>query len=67
MSADSGCMIDLGKASRQDYAGCWIAFIDNQVVAVEKTAKAAFLSAKRNYPKKIAFVTKVPEDSVMLL
>lgn len=65
--SDNGLVIDMSKNKANEYAGYWVAMVENKVIAIEKTAKEAFAKAKQKYPNKVAFVAKVPTESVMLL
>jgi hypothetical protein len=50
-----------------DYVNLWIAVVDDHIVAKGSTATEVFQEAKRQFPKKIPFVMKVPSDTVMVM
>ncbi len=67
MSIDQ-IVMDMGASNeRSEYAGYWIALVDNKVVAKEKGAKAAYTGAKEQHPSKVPFIMQVPAEDVMLL
>jgi hypothetical protein len=50
-----------------DYVNLWIAVVDDQIVAKGASAIEVFQQAKKQHPKKIPFVMKVPSDTVMVM
>lgn len=50
-----------------DYVNCWIAVVDDKIVAHGDSAKEVFIRAKQQYPNKTPFVMKVPSDTVMVM
>ena len=50
-----------------DYVNCWIAVVDDKIIAKGDSAKEVFFKAKKLHPDKIPFVMKVPADTVMLM
>jgi hypothetical protein len=50
-----------------DYVNCWIAVVDDKIIAEGNSAKEVFIKAKHQYPDKIPFVMKVPSDTVMVM
>lgn len=55
-------MPDLGK-----YVGKWIAIVDDKIVSVDDSGRVVFKEARKKYPRKTPFITKVPTNATMLL
>lgn len=53
---------ELGK-----YVNQWIAIVDNKIIAISKDGTEVYQKARDQYPDKIPFIMKVPENKVMLL
>lgn len=56
----------IGKGMEK-YEGRWIGIVDKKIVANGDNAKKVFDEVKKNHPKKVPFVMKIPSDGVMLL
>ncbi|MDG7038668.1 MAG: succinyl-CoA synthetase subunit alpha [Nitrososphaerota archaeon] len=50
-----------------EYAGLWIAIVDNKVVAQAEDGKKAYDEAKSRYPHKTPLITQVPRETVLLM
>lgn len=48
------------------YAGLWIAIVQDEVVAADKSAKIAYKKAKDRYPAKSPLLAKVPTEETMI-
>ncbi|MDG7044872.1 MAG: hypothetical protein JRN19_04030 [Nitrososphaerota archaeon] len=50
-----------------EYAGLWIAIVDNKVVAQAESGKKAYDEAKTQYPHKTPLITQIPRETVLLM
>lgn len=50
-----------------EYAGKWVAIIDEQVVASGDNAKVVFEEAQRKFPGRIPALAKIPKEEVLIL
>lgn len=55
------------KADLSEYAGKYIAIIDNQVAAFGEDAKEVWNKAREDFPDKIPSLTKIPKEELLIL
>jgi len=54
------------KSDLSQYAGKWLAIVDQKIIAVGKNAREVIEKAKKQYPQKRPFVTKVRDQLSIL-
>ncbi len=50
-----------------EYTGLWIAIVQDEIVAADKSAKTAYKKARDKYPTKSPLLAKVPTEETMIL
>ena len=56
----------LMKTNVDRYIGEWVAICDQKIVSHGKDVKAIFKEAKRLFPRKTPFITRVPDKETMI-
>lgn len=54
------------KERVDQYIGEWVAICNNEIVSHGKDVKKVFLEAKKKYPQKRPFLTRVPDKEAMI-
>lgn len=55
------------KTDTQEYAGKWIAIVDQKVVVSGDDAERVYREAKTMYPEKKPSIAKVPSKEILVL
>jgi hypothetical protein len=50
-----------------EYAGKWVAIVDEEVVASGDNAKVVQEAALRKYPDRLPLLAKIPKDEILVL
>jgi len=50
-----------------EYAGKWVAIVDEEVVASGDNAKEVFEAAKSKFPDRLPALAKIPKDEILIL
>lgn len=50
-----------------EYAGKWVAIVDEEVVASGDNAKVVYEEALKKFPDRLPLLAKIPKDEILVL